>query len=130
MSIATPFADDPRLGELLRVSERLTGPDQPYEVVDEDVLGERLPVYRRRPSSLRDVLVNGASHGERDCYVFGDGRRISFADLVRQVAEVAAGLRDRHGVRPATGWPCARRTAPSGSSCSGPPRASTPCSSR
>jgi long-chain acyl-CoA synthetase len=97
--VSTPIANDPRLVELLRVSEQLTGPGQPFEVVDEDVLGERLPVYRRRPRSLRDVLINGASFGARDCYVFGDGRRISFEDLVQQVASVAAGLRDRHGVR-------------------------------
>jgi acyl-CoA synthetase (AMP-forming)/AMP-acid ligase II len=97
--VSTSFADDPRLLELRRVSEQLTGPDQPYEVVDEDVLGERLGVYRRRPRSLRDVLVNGAAYGERDCYVFGDGRRVSFVDLVQQVASVAAGLRDVHGVR-------------------------------
>jgi acyl-CoA synthetase (AMP-forming)/AMP-acid ligase II len=97
--VSLPFADDARLVELHRVSEQLTGPGQPYEVADEDVLGERLPVYRRRPRSLREVLVSGASHGERDCYVFGDGRRVSFVDLLRQAASVAAGLRDRHGVR-------------------------------
>ena len=81
-----PFADDPRLLELHRVSGQLTGPGQPYEVVDEDVLGERLPVFRRRPRSLREVLVNGAAYGERDCYVFADGRRFTFVDLVQQVA--------------------------------------------
>jgi long-chain acyl-CoA synthetase len=96
--VSTSFADDPRLVELFRVSEQLTEPGQPFEVVEEDVLGERVPVYRRRPHSLRDVLVNGASYGDRDCYVFGDGRRITFVDLVQQVASIAAGLRDRYGV--------------------------------
>ena len=98
-AVSTSFADDPRLVELFRVSEQLTEPGQPFEVGEEDVLGERVPVYRRRPHSLRDVLVNGASYGDRDCYVFGDGRRITFEDLVQQVASVAAGLRDRYGVR-------------------------------
>jgi long-chain acyl-CoA synthetase len=97
--MSTPFADDPRLLDLLGMSEQLTEPGRPFEVVDEDVLGERLPVYRQRSHSLRDALVRGASYGERDCYVFGDGRRIGFEELVQQVASVAAGLRDRHGVR-------------------------------
>jgi hypothetical protein len=42
--VSPPFADDPRLLEFLRVSEQLTGPGQPFEVADEDVLGECLPV--------------------------------------------------------------------------------------
>ena len=39
-------------------------------------------------------------YGDRDCYVFGDGSRIRFDELVPQVASLACALRDRHGIGP------------------------------
>ncbi len=72
----------------------------PFEIVDEDVLGEQLKVFRNRAHSVRDVLLGAARHGDRDCYVFGDGSRIRFDQLVQQVASLACALRDRHGIGP------------------------------
>jgi long-chain acyl-CoA synthetase len=86
--------------QMARVTEQLLQPGQPYEVVEEEVLGEKLPVFRNRPRSLREVLAAATSHGDRDCMVFSDGRRISHRQLERQVASVAAGLRDRYGIGP------------------------------
>ena len=52
-----------------------------------------------RPRSLRDLLVEAtARFPDRDLYVWSDGRRSTFSGLVAEVAEVAAGLRDRYGV--------------------------------
>jgi long-chain acyl-CoA synthetase len=96
--MTTPFAGDARLLEIQRVTEQLTAPGQAFELIDEDVLGERLPVFRQRARSLREVLEGSARFGERDCYVFGDGRRFRFDQLADEVASLAAGLRDRHGV--------------------------------
>jgi acyl-CoA synthetase (AMP-forming)/AMP-acid ligase II len=72
----------------------------PFEIVEEDVLGERLPVYANRAHSMREILLGADRFGDRDCYVFGDGSRLSFADLVPQVASLATALRDRHGIGP------------------------------
>src|SRR4051794_3849283 len=80
---------------LVDASARLTAPGSPFETVEEDVLGERMAVFARRPRSLRQVLQDAAAHGERDCFVFDDGTRISFGQFERDVASVAAGLAAR-----------------------------------
>lgn len=94
-----PDSIAPIVDALRAADATLTAPGAPFETVEEDVLGERMLVFKNRPRSLRQVLQLGAAHGERDCLVFDDGRRISFAQLERDVASVAAGLRDR-GIEP------------------------------
>jgi len=96
--MATDLSADPRLGELLAATKRLTGAGMPFEIIEENVLGERLRVYRNRAHSMRDVLMGATRHGDRDCYVFGDGSRIRFDELVPQVASLANALRDRYGI--------------------------------
>jgi acyl-CoA synthetase (AMP-forming)/AMP-acid ligase II len=76
---------------------RLTGPGGMFEIVEETVLGERLPVFKNRPRSLRELLAQSALHGEKEHLVEGE-RRISFAEHVRRVASVAAALRERYGI--------------------------------
>ncbi|MEZ4217628.1 MAG: class I adenylate-forming enzyme family protein [Myxococcota bacterium] len=77
---------------------RLTAPGAPFEIVEEDVLGERLPVYKARVRSLRELLQRSAAHGDTTYFVFDDGRRVTYAEHLRVVASVAAALRDRYGV--------------------------------
>jgi len=97
----SPIAADPRLAELREADVALTAPGAPFELVDEPVLGEVMPVLRNRPRSLRDVLLGGsARHGDRDVYVWSDGRRSTFTTLVAEVAAVAAGLAERYGIGP------------------------------
>ncbi len=98
--MATELASDPRLDALLTTTTRITGTGMPFEIVEEDVLGERLKVFRNRARSIRDVLLGAARYDDRDCYVFGDGSRIRFDELVQQVASLACALRDRHGIGP------------------------------
>lgn len=95
------LADDPRFIAMQSAAAALTRPGQPYEMVEEDVLGQRMDVLVHRPRSVRQVLVDGcAAHGNDDCYVFDDGRRFDFAQLKAAVASVATSLRDRHGITP------------------------------
>jgi acyl-CoA synthetase (AMP-forming)/AMP-acid ligase II len=76
---------------------RLTGPGGMFEIVEETVLGERMQVFKNRPRSLRELLAQSALHGEKEHLVEGE-RRISFAEHVRRVTSVAAGLRERYGI--------------------------------
>ena len=46
----TDLAADPRLAALLETTTRITGPGMAFEIVDEDVLGERLPVFANAPA--------------------------------------------------------------------------------
>ncbi len=99
--MASPIADDPRLAKLREADAALTAPGAPFELVEEEVLGEQMPVLKQRPRSLRDVLLAGAArHGDREVYVWSDGRRSTFTGLVTEVAEVARGLAERYGIGP------------------------------
>ncbi len=81
------------------VTAELMGPGAPYEIAEEDVLGEPMDVFVRRPRSLRELLAAAAAeHADAEHLVFGD-RRISFRELGQAVASAAAALRDRYGVR-------------------------------
>ena len=95
-----PLAGDRRVAALHEATRQLLAPGRAFEVVTEDVRGRPMPVFATRPRSLREVLVTGATRGGADCYVFGDGTRISFADMQRQAAAVAAALRARYGIGP------------------------------
>jgi acyl-CoA synthetase (AMP-forming)/AMP-acid ligase II len=96
----TDLAHDPRLVALLDTTTSITGPGMPFEIVEEDVLGERLPVFANRTHSMREILLGAERFGDRDCYVFGDGFRLPFDQLIPQVASLATTLRDRHGIAP------------------------------
>ncbi|OHV28032.1 MULTISPECIES: class I adenylate-forming enzyme family protein [Pseudofrankia] len=69
-----------------------------FEVVDEDVRGVRMPVFRHRARSLRELLDRTAGFGERTYLVDGDVR-LSFATHLAHVDALAAALRDRFGLR-------------------------------
>jgi acyl-CoA synthetase (AMP-forming)/AMP-acid ligase II len=80
------------------IDARLTAPGGPFEMVEEDVLGERMAVFKNRKRSLRELLAGSAAHGDKEYIVHGD-RRITYAEHLRRVGSVAAALRDRFGVR-------------------------------
>jgi acyl-CoA synthetase (AMP-forming)/AMP-acid ligase II len=97
--VASPIAIDARFAQLLAADEALTAPGAPFEIVVEDVLGEPMPVFAQRPRSLRELLIDAAhTRGDRDLYVWSDGRRSTFAGIVQEVADVAVGLRDEFGI--------------------------------
>jgi acyl-CoA synthetase (AMP-forming)/AMP-acid ligase II len=81
------------------IDARLTAPGAPFEIVEEEVLGERMPVFRNRRRSLREILAGSAALGDRE-YVIHGPRRIAYAEHLRQVASAASALRDLYGVRP------------------------------
>lgn len=86
---------------LLTVEEadrRLQSPGSPFELAREEVLGVPMQVYKRRARSLRELLAASAAHGDKEYIVFSDGRRWTYREHLRDVASVAAALRDRHGI--------------------------------
>ena len=78
--------------------DRLLAPGGAFEIVDEDVRGQRLPVFRNRHRSFRELLIASAALGDREYLVDGE-RRISFAEHTRLVASLAIELRDTYGVQ-------------------------------
>ncbi|HUP75746.1 MAG TPA: class I adenylate-forming enzyme family protein [Acidimicrobiales bacterium] len=81
------------------VSDSLTGPGAPFEITEEIVLGERMPVFKNRPRSARELLVDSARHGDL-CYVVIGDQRLSYDEHLQRVAAFAQVLRDEFGVAP------------------------------
>src|SRR5262245_29951847 len=81
------------------IQAQLTGPGGPFEIGEEEVLGERMPVFKRRQRSLREMLAASEAHGAAE-YIVLDERRIRYDEHVQLVARSARALRDRYGVAP------------------------------
>jgi acyl-CoA synthetase (AMP-forming)/AMP-acid ligase II len=81
------------------IEARLMGPGAPFEIVEEEVLGERMQVIKNRRRSLRELLEASAAFGDKEYIVYED-RRITYAEHLRQVASVAHALRERYGIEP------------------------------
>ena len=110
------------MSRLLAVEAKLLGPGAPFELVEEDFLGENVAVFAKRARSLRDVLLRAREFSTKEYMVFraAEGeRRYTFGDHERLVARAAAGLAERFGVGPETAWQYSRRIALNGSSRSG-----------
>jgi len=75
----------------------LTGPGAPFEQVEVEVGGVPTTVFASAPAALRDLLVSGRAHGERDFLVFAD-ERYTFEDHFGIVAGLARWMADEHGV--------------------------------
>ncbi len=81
------------------IDAQLTGPGGPFEIVQEDVLGERMGVFKNRKRSLRELLAGSAAHADKEYVVHGD-RRIGYAEHLALVGSVAEALRRQHGIQP------------------------------
>ena len=80
--------------------DALTGPGAPFELAEQEVLGARLPVFARRPLSMRQVLeMAPARFGDQPFMVFPD-RTYTYQSILGRVAAVACVLQDRFGVGP------------------------------
>ena len=85
------------------VEAQLLAPGAPFELAEEEVLGERVRVFANRARSLRDVLLRGREFADAEYMVFYEGdreRRYTFAEHEKLVASAAAGLKARFDVGP------------------------------
>jgi len=78
---------------------RLLGPGGPFELVEEDVRGARIPVYRNRRRSLLEIVAESVEHGDR-VYIATADRTITFAEHADRVASLAKALKEEYGVGP------------------------------
>lgn len=80
------------------VADGLTAPGAPFELVEEDVLGARMHVFKNRARSLCQIVHESLAYGERD-YAVTATDRLSYAEHGANVASLAAALRDDYGVQ-------------------------------
>jgi len=88
---------------MVAIEQELLAPGAPFEIGEEEVLGERVRVFVNRPRSLRDILLRAREFGDAEYMVFRDvdtERRYTFADHERLVASAAAAFSQRFGVSP------------------------------
>ena len=60
--------------ELLKAREELTGPGGDFEIVEAEVLGNRLRVYKNAPASVREVWLSTAQFADRTYLIYQDER--------------------------------------------------------
>ena len=77
--------------------QALTGAGAEFEIVEENVLGQRLPVFRQRHQSLIALLLDSQKHGDNIFMVDGE-RRLSYRQHFEQVKSVARYLAETHGI--------------------------------
>ncbi|EHR50293.1 acyl-CoA synthetase (AMP-forming)/AMP-acid ligase II [Saccharomonospora marina XMU15] len=75
----------------------LTAPGGRFEVVEEDVLGRRMRVFRNRLRSLRELLLTARRHGDTE-YLVCEENRWTFAEHHARVASLAQALRERYHI--------------------------------
>lgn len=88
---------------LAAVEAQLLAPGAPFELAEEEVLGERVRVFANRARSLRDVLLRGREFAGAEYMVFHEAereRRFTFENHEKLVASAAAAFADRFGVGP------------------------------
>jgi acyl-CoA synthetase (AMP-forming)/AMP-acid ligase II len=83
-----------------RAFAELTGPGGPFEIVLDDVLGEKVQVFANRHRSLRDMLVAATERHGDAVYVTIDGTPLTYREHLGQVASVARALAERYGIGP------------------------------
>lgn len=82
------------------VREALTGPGAPFEMREEDVLGTKMRVFARRPSSARQMLELAAERfGDQPFLIFPD-RTYTYRSIQEPVRRMANCLVDRFGIGP------------------------------
>ena len=77
---------------------QVTAPGEPFETVDQVVMGVPRTLFRNAPGSLRDVVEAASERGDATFLVYED-ERWTFDRFGREVAGLAAALVDRFGVR-------------------------------
>ena len=84
--------------ELAKARDQLTGPGGDFEIVEANVLGNRLRTFKNAPPSIRDVWLATQEFSDRDYLVYED-ERLTYGDAHAQVAAIASWL-FAQGVQP------------------------------
>ncbi len=84
---------------LAPIRAALTAPGALFEIVEEDVRGNRMHVFRHRTRSLVELLDRSSRFAGREYVIDGDVR-LRFEDILAQALAVGAHLQREHGVGP------------------------------
>ncbi|HCF24721.1 MULTISPECIES: class I adenylate-forming enzyme family protein [unclassified Novosphingobium] len=96
--------------ELRQVREELTGPGGQFEIVEEEILGNRIKTFKAAPPSVREFWLSTVAWGDRP-YLIYEGEVTTYAQAHAQVNALAAWL-ETQGVRPGDRVAIAMRNYP------------------
>lgn len=81
------------------IAEALMDVGAPFEVVEQEVRGKRLRVFRNAPVTLTDAIDHARSHGEAEFIVSGE-QRLTFNQFFTASDSFAAALVNQYGLKP------------------------------
>jgi long-chain acyl-CoA synthetase len=96
--------------ELQKAREELTGIGGAFEIVETEVLGNRLRIYKNAPLSVREVWLSTIQFAERPYLIYGD-EKLTYADAHERVNAIASWLASQ-GVKPGDRVAIAMRNYP------------------
>ncbi|KCZ52615.1 AMP-dependent synthetase [Hyphomonas beringensis] len=96
--------------ELLKAREELTGPGGDFEIVEADVLGNKLRVYKNAPPSIRELWLSTLQYAERPYLVYED-ETLTYAETHQRTNALAAWM-FAQGVKPGDRVAVAMRNYP------------------
>jgi acyl-CoA synthetase (AMP-forming)/AMP-acid ligase II len=80
------------------IENTLFGPDAFFELAEEEILGEKMKIFKTRRRSLREYVAASADFGDTEYIIHGD-RRITYKEHADLVASTARFLADRFDIR-------------------------------
>ena len=96
--------------ELKRARDELTGPGADFEIVEADVLGNRIRTWKNAPPSVREVWLATREFADRDYLAYHD-ETLTYAETHALTASVANWL-FAQGVKPGDRVAIAMRNYP------------------
>ncbi len=77
---------------------KVTGPGQPFEIVDQTIAGIDYKVFKNAPPTLREIFATARGRGDATFLVY-EGERWSFGQVMTHVDALGAALVERYGVK-------------------------------
>jgi long-chain acyl-CoA synthetase len=96
--------------ELRKAREELTGPGGAFEIVEADVLGQRIRTYKNATPNIRELWLSTVQFADRPYLVYRD-ERLTYGEAHAQVNAIAAWLFEQ-GVKPGDRVAIAMRNYP------------------
>lgn len=96
--------------ELLKAREELTGPGGAFEIIEADILGNRIRTYKNAPPSVREVWLSTLQFADRPYLVYQD-ERLTYGEA-HEIANSTANWLLAQGVKPGDRVAIAMRNYP------------------
>lgn len=84
---------------LTAIMDALTQPGQPFETVDYEQFGVKMPAFKNAPPSLAHYFAHYCNEHKDLTFLVDGNLRLTFGETWAAAAHVAAGLAQTHGVK-------------------------------